>query len=89
MTGITLSTRVGRLSETHFDNCIQLYSVNSVPQGKEWLNGKVRSPINCRCLNKWFVRICRLATAADERRTAAEKRLWENLFMGKVAWEQP
>ena len=29
MTGITLSTRVGRLSETHFDNCI--HAVNSVP----------------------------------------------------------
>ena len=27
MTGITLSTRVGRLSETHSDNCIQLHSV--------------------------------------------------------------
>ena len=23
-----------------------LYSVNSIPRGKEWLNGKVRSPIN-------------------------------------------
>ena len=32
--------------------------------------------------NKRFVRICRLATAADERRTAAERRLWESLFMG-------
>ena len=39
--------------------------------------------------NKRFVHICRLATAANERRTAAERRLWENLFMGKVAWEQP
>ena len=37
--------------------------------------------------NKRFVRICRLATAADERRTAAERRLWENLFVGKVSCE--
>ena len=37
--------------------------------------------------NKRFVRICRLTTAADERRTAAERRLWENLFAGKVSCE--
>ena len=81
MMGITLSTRVGRLSETHSDNCIQLTIVNSVPQGKEWLNGDARSPINCRCLNKWFVRICRLATAADE--TAAQL-LEKSRFGGSI-----
>ena len=34
--------------------------------------------------NKRFARICRLATAADERRTAAERRPWENLFVGGI-----
>ena len=32
VTGITLSTRVGRLSETHSDTCIQL---TQFPDGKE------------------------------------------------------
>ena len=33
--------------------------------------------------NKRFVRICRLATAADERRTAAKRRLWETCLWGE------
>ena len=53
--GFTLSTRVGRLSRTHFELGI---SVNAISRGKEWLNGKVESQRNCRCLNKWFSHIC-------------------------------
>ena len=33
MTGITLSTRVGRLSETHSDTCIQLTQLPDVKEG--------------------------------------------------------
>ena len=40
MTGITLSTRVGRLSETHFDNCIQL---TQFPEERNGSTVRVRS----------------------------------------------
>ena len=42
VTGITLSTRVGRLSETHSDTCIQL---TQLPRWEGWRwNSKVKCP---------------------------------------------
>ena len=55
MTGITLSTRVGWLSETHSDNCIQLHSIPRSKMVRERHGEKVSS---LEKLNKLFVRDC-------------------------------
>ena len=69
--GITLSTRVGRLSRTHFELGL---SVNAISQGKEWLNGKVESQRNCRCFNKKvFIRDCGKRTAAKRLQVCGGK----------------
>ena len=54
VTGITMCTQVGGHSGIRFDIGL---SVNSIPQGKEWLNGKVRRPSTGRCFNKWFMHV--------------------------------
>ena len=41
VTGITLSTRVGRLSETHSDTCIQLTQFPDGKKGEEPQGAKV------------------------------------------------
>ena len=48
VTGITLSTRVGRLSETHSDIGIQLHSNSQV--NWRW-NGKVAESVKRYCFN--------------------------------------
>ena len=54
MTGITLSTRVGRLSETLSDNCIQL---TQLPRWEGWRRtARWRVRKTCRCLNKLLVK---------------------------------
>ena len=80
VTGITLSTRVGRLSETHSDTGFQLTQFS--PE-KEWLNGKVKSP----CKLKVFSTKC-LRASADSRqqRTSGGRQLKAvvgNLFRGR------
>ena len=71
VTGITPSTQVGRLSGSHSDIGFRL---TQFPGEKEWHNGKVKSPINWRCLNIGVSVICSDATAARERRKAAKGR---------------
>ena len=66
--------------DTHSDIGFQLNSI-SRQKGVAQRQGEESDQIE-GVFNKRFVRICRLATAADERRTAAERRLWENLFKG-------
>ena len=40
-----------------------------ISRGKEWLNGKVKSQRNCRCLNKWF-RTSAVHTSSGVERSA-------------------
>ena len=56
VTGITLSTRVGRLSETHSDIGFQLHSIPRSKMVRERHGEKVSS---LERLNKLFVRDCR------------------------------
>ena len=65
MTGITLSTRVGRLSETHSDIGIQLTQFPSQKGMRETQGGRVSAT---ELLNKLFTH---LQNAAERRRLKA------------------
>ena len=78
VTGITLSTRVGRLSETHSDTCIPLMQVHDGKEG----DGTVRRKSPLRSI----VEHCSLKTVA--RRSRWRRSCWgRRKVCGKVSCE--